>query len=115
MIAPILLDKSAYGAYFLFGGLALFTVVVLAIYMPETKGRSLEDIQKAFQQPSVTSNRSWKPLRRRPEAATRANSQSPIDDRAGVLRDRSVAEPAATGAGSSMELQHTASGYAPPR
>lgn len=48
MLTPILLDKSAYGAYFLFGGLALGTVLVLAAYMPETRGRSLESIQEAF-------------------------------------------------------------------
>jgi hypothetical protein len=48
MLTPILLDKSAYGAYFLFGGLALGTVMVLGAYMPETRGRSLEDIQNAF-------------------------------------------------------------------
>lgn len=48
MITPVLLDKSAYGAYFLFGGLAMGTVVVLGLYMPETRGRSLEDIQNAF-------------------------------------------------------------------
>lgn len=47
-ITPVLLDKSAYGAYFLFGGLALGTVVVLGAYMPETRGRSLEDIQNGF-------------------------------------------------------------------
>jgi len=50
MLTPILLDKSAYGAYFLFGGLALGTVIVLAAYMPETRGRSLESIQEAFSQ-----------------------------------------------------------------
>jgi hypothetical protein len=48
MITPVLLDKSAYGAYFLFGGLALGTVLVLGAYMPETRGRSLEDIQNGF-------------------------------------------------------------------
>jgi hypothetical protein len=54
IITPILLDKSAYGAYFLFGGLALFTVIVLAITMPETRGQSLENIQLAFQRPRPT-------------------------------------------------------------
>jgi len=48
MITPILLDKSAFGAYFLFGFLALGTVTVLTAYMPETRGRSLESIQDAF-------------------------------------------------------------------
>lgn len=52
ILTPILLDKSAFGAYFLFGGLALFTVAVLGACMPETRGRSLEDIQQAFHQPS---------------------------------------------------------------
>lgn len=53
MITPILLAKSAYGAYFLFGGLALGTVAVLAAYMPETRGMSLESIQDAFQRPPI--------------------------------------------------------------
>jgi len=53
MITPILLAKSAYGAYFLFGGLALGTVAVLAAYMPETRGMSLENIQEAFQRPPI--------------------------------------------------------------
>jgi hypothetical protein len=56
MITPILLAKSAFGAYFLFGGLALGTVAVLAAYMPETRGQSLESIQEAFRRPIV---RSW--------------------------------------------------------
>ncbi|OLN88781.1 putative polyol transporter 2-like protein 1 [Colletotrichum chlorophyti] len=53
MITPILLDKSAFGAYFLFGGLALGTTAVLATYMPETRGRSLENIQEAFHRPPL--------------------------------------------------------------
>lgn len=55
MLTPILLDKSAFGAYFLFGGLALFTVAVLGACMPETRGRSLEEIQQAFHQPALES------------------------------------------------------------
>jgi hypothetical protein len=55
LITPILLSASAFGAYFLFGGLALFTVCVLALQMPETRGRSLESIQDAFQQPASSS------------------------------------------------------------
>lgn len=54
MLTPILLDKSAFGAYFLFGGLAVFTVIVLGACMPETRGRSLEDIQQAFHQPALS-------------------------------------------------------------
>ena len=56
LITPILLDASAFGAYFLFGGLALFTAAVMAAYMPETRGRSLESIQEAFQRPAAASD-----------------------------------------------------------
>lgn len=49
---PILLEKSAFGAYFLFGGLALGAVTVLSAYMPEFRGCSLEDIQRAFHRPT---------------------------------------------------------------
>ncbi|KAF2665645.1 general substrate transporter [Microthyrium microscopicum] len=51
ILTPLFLAKSAFGAYFLFGFLALGTVSVLAAYMPETRGRSLENIQEAFHRP----------------------------------------------------------------
>ena len=63
MLTPILLDKSAYGAYFLFGGLALVTVGILAAYMPETRGKSLESIQEAFHHAGPSN--SMQTLRRR--------------------------------------------------
>jgi MFS family permease len=55
MLTPILLESSSHAAYFLFGGLALANTLILTAYMPETKGRSLEDIQEAFQRPSLES------------------------------------------------------------
>ncbi|KAI1765401.1 putative MFS sugar transporter [Hypoxylon sp. FL1150] len=55
IVTPILLEASAFGAYFLFGGLALGTVAVLYAYMPETRGRSLESIQEAFHRPTALS------------------------------------------------------------
>ncbi|POS77345.1 hypothetical protein DHEL01_v204268 [Diaporthe helianthi] len=80
MITPILLDKSAFSAYFLFGGLALFTVAVLGAYMPETRGRSLEDIQQAFHHPaleSLTSRlKSWARRAGMAQAATRTPTSS---------------------------------------
>ncbi|KAI1425941.1 general substrate transporter [Xylaria sp. FL1777] len=54
ILAPILLNASSSAAYFLFGGLALGTVIVLAAYMPETRGRTLEDIQEAFHRPALS-------------------------------------------------------------
>ena len=50
---PIFLASSSFGAYFLFGGLSLFTLVVLAVLMPETRGRGLEEIQDGFRRPAV--------------------------------------------------------------
>jgi MFS family permease len=70
LITPILLSASAFGAYFLFGGLALFTVCVLTLSMPETKGRSLENIQEAFQQPASSQFMRVIGLFRRGQAAT---------------------------------------------
>lgn len=46
---PIFLARSTFGIYFLFGGVALVMIVVCALSMPETRGRSFEDIDKAFQ------------------------------------------------------------------
>lgn len=54
LITPILLDASAYGAYFLFGGIALFNVIFLMYAMPETRGRSLENIQTDFRRPGFS-------------------------------------------------------------
>ncbi|KAL6231830.1 hypothetical protein BDW75DRAFT_233263 [Aspergillus navahoensis] len=56
LTTPILLDKSSFGAYFVFGGCSLMTAVVCAVYMPETKGRSLDEIENAFKSRST---RSW--------------------------------------------------------
>ncbi|KAF2638391.1 putative MFS sugar transporter [Massarina eburnea CBS 473.64] len=56
LTTPILLDRSAFGAYFLFGGCTLLTAVVCFIWMPETKGKALDEISEAF---SRTSPRRW--------------------------------------------------------
>jgi hypothetical protein len=47
-MTPIFLAHSTYGVYFFFGGAALLTVVVCAFFMPETRGRTLEDIDASF-------------------------------------------------------------------
>lgn len=48
LTTPILLSTSSFGAYFLFGGCALLTAFICAVLMPETKGRSLDEIEEAF-------------------------------------------------------------------
>ena len=48
LVTPILLARSSYGAYFLFGGCAVLTAIVCFIFMPETKKKPLEEIEEAF-------------------------------------------------------------------
>ncbi|KAF7587667.1 hypothetical protein BBP40_006878 [Aspergillus hancockii] len=55
LTTPILLSKSSFGAYFLFGGCTLATALICAVFMPETKGRSLDEIEEAFKSKSLGS------------------------------------------------------------
>ncbi|RYO77500.1 hypothetical protein DL764_010214 [Monosporascus ibericus] len=48
LFTPSLLAHSSYGAYFLFGACTLFTALVCCVFMPETRGKSLDDIDLAF-------------------------------------------------------------------
>ena len=50
LTTPVLLSRSHSGAYFLWAGCLLLTAVVCAIFMPETKGRSLDEIEMAFRE-----------------------------------------------------------------
>ncbi|MCJ1434761.1 hypothetical protein MMC27_004131 [Xylographa pallens] len=47
-VCPILLDKSVPSAYFLFGGCTALATLVSYFYMVETKGKSFNEIAKAF-------------------------------------------------------------------
>lgn len=40
--------NSSSGVYFMFGGAALLTVGVCILWMPETRGKSLEEIDASF-------------------------------------------------------------------
>ncbi|CAF3531777.1 unnamed protein product [Fusarium graminearum] len=46
LVTPVLLDKSSFGAYYLFAGCSLATTVMVILFMGETKGHSLEEIEK---------------------------------------------------------------------
>ncbi|PHH91785.1 hypothetical protein CDD83_10281 [Cordyceps sp. RAO-2017] len=48
LVTPTLLAKTSYGVYFLFGGCTLATAVACGFFMPETRGRTLAEIQEAF-------------------------------------------------------------------
>jgi len=52
VLTPFLLAKSSYGAYFLFGGFCITSIGLLWLYMPETRGMSLEDIERVFAGPA---------------------------------------------------------------
>jgi hypothetical protein len=48
LTTPILLAKSNYGAYFLWGGCCAVTVIVSVIFMHETSGRNFVEIDETF-------------------------------------------------------------------
>lgn len=51
LTAPLFLHKSPSGPYFLYGFSTLIAVVV-CIFMPETKGQTLEAIENLFEKKS---------------------------------------------------------------
>ncbi|KAL8707610.1 MAG: hypothetical protein Q9220_007397 [cf. Caloplaca sp. 1 TL-2023] len=55
LTTPVLLARSSFAAYFLFGGCTLLTAVVCFFFMPETKGHSLGQIEEAFRKQASTS------------------------------------------------------------
>jgi hypothetical protein len=49
LTAPLFLRASPSGPYFFFGSATLFTTIVCYFLMPETKGKSLEEIEDLFE------------------------------------------------------------------
>lgn len=49
LTAPLFLRASPSGPYFLFGTATYFVTLVCYIFMPETKGKSLEEIEVLFE------------------------------------------------------------------
>lgn len=47
-ISPVLLSKSTFAAYFLFGGCCALTTVICFFFMVETKGKSLDEIETTY-------------------------------------------------------------------
>ncbi len=64
-LTPIMLARSSFAAYYVFGFATLLTVIACAFFMPETKGRSLEAIDKAFNESRSSTTLSFGALRRR--------------------------------------------------
>ncbi|KAJ5610509.1 hypothetical protein N7510_007228 [Penicillium lagena] len=63
LTTPILLSKSNFGAYFLFGGCCIATALVGGIFMHETKGRTFLEIEEAFQGKTKGLGKSLRSLR----------------------------------------------------
>lgn len=62
LITPILLSKTNCGAYFLFAGCTSITAVVCWLGMPETRRRTLAEIQQDFQSNNARRPFSWKSI-----------------------------------------------------
>jgi MFS family permease len=62
LFTPALLANSNYGAYFLFGGCTFVTAIVAAVFMPETRGKSLDEIDMAFR--ARNPMQEWRKLKR---------------------------------------------------
>ena len=77
----MLLSRSSYGAYFLFGGLSLLTTLVLASYMPETRGERLETIQEIFARPLQLHGLAGIRLRRKKGTTATPDSASDLSGR----------------------------------
>ncbi|GLI72279.1 hypothetical protein PoHVEF18_000449 [Penicillium ochrochloron] len=60
LITPVLLAKSNFGVYILFGGCCVITVIVSILFMHETQGRSFKQIEEAFKEISAKGNRLWR-------------------------------------------------------
>jgi hypothetical protein len=58
LTTPALIASSRFGAYYFFGGCTLFCTIFIALFMQETRGRSLEAIEQAFLENSTASTAS---------------------------------------------------------
>lgn len=45
-VTPIMMAKITYGTYFFFGAMAVVMGVFTYVFLPETRGRSLEEIDE---------------------------------------------------------------------
>jgi hypothetical protein len=47
-VTPIMIQKISYGTYFFFGTMAIVMGIFAYLFVPETKGRSLEEIDRVI-------------------------------------------------------------------
>ena len=70
LTTPILLARSSYGAYFLFGGCSIITAIVGAIWIHETRGKSLNEIEAAFNRKTPAARKNFFSVLERPVTTT---------------------------------------------
>ncbi|TEA18448.1 High-affinity glucose transporter [Colletotrichum sidae] len=59
LVTPVLIAKSTFGAYYLFAFCSLFCTVVVALVMVETRGHSLEAIEKRYLEKKALATGKW--------------------------------------------------------
>lgn len=74
LITPVLIAESSFGAYYLFAFASLFCTLMVAMFMVETRGHSLEEIEQTYNENKsrVASRRTMDCLRLRRVRATAA-------------------------------------------
>ncbi|KAH6884562.1 general substrate transporter [Thelonectria olida] len=50
LVTPILISKSTFAAYFLFAGCSFVLTIIVCIFMFETRGHSLEEIERRYEE-----------------------------------------------------------------
>lgn len=78
LVTPTLLANTSYGAYFLFGSCTFATAIVCWFFMPETRGRTLAEIQQALHTSrssgvDTPAKTLWRRLRRAPAITVTRN------------------------------------------
>ncbi|KAI1865434.1 uncharacterized protein JN550_008191 [Neoarthrinium moseri] len=61
LTTPVFISSSSFGAYYFFAFCSLFTTIVCALFMYETKGHSLEVIEQRYLERQVRSTGRWRP------------------------------------------------------
>jgi hypothetical protein len=59
LTTPILISTSSFSVYFFFGGCTLVATVMIALFMQETRGHSLESLEQRYLENSARSTGRW--------------------------------------------------------
>lgn len=83
---PMFLARTSSGPYFLFGSCSLLTTLVCLAFQPETRGASLEEVEKAFQEaPWKAAFRKRREVRATPDTLTEEHELAVLERRQVVM------------------------------